>query len=81
MSPGGVKGMRGSGPGKLQEQARLEERGQGPPRWELGRATIERPNLGLAELQEWLRLANEEYRMSGPGGHLPQLPIRPRSLS
>ena len=34
---------------KRQEEARLEELGQGPPRWGLDRARHERPRLSPAE--------------------------------
>jgi hypothetical protein len=46
----------------LQEQARLEELGQGPPRWGLDRARHERPGLSSADADEWVRVANAEYR-------------------
>ncbi len=47
--------------GKLQEQARLEEQGLGPPRWGIDRARHEQPSLSAAELEEWVRIANAEY--------------------
>lgn len=47
---------------KIHEEARLEELGEGPPRWGLDRARHERPQLSQAALEEWVRCANEEYR-------------------
>ena len=47
---------------KIAEEARLEELGQGPPRWGLDRARYERSKLSEAELAEWVRVANDEYR-------------------
>jgi len=46
----------------IREEVRLEELGQGPPRWGLDRARHERPRLSPPELEEWVRCANEEYR-------------------
>jgi hypothetical protein len=47
---------------KRHEQARLEELGQGSPRWGLDRARYEQPCLSSADLEEWVRVANDEYR-------------------
>jgi hypothetical protein len=47
---------------EIQKEARLEELGEGPPRWDLDRARQERPQLSDDRLAEWLRVANEEYR-------------------
>jgi hypothetical protein len=47
---------------RRREEARLEELGQGPPRWGQDRARYERPKLTTAELEEWVRVANDEYR-------------------
>jgi hypothetical protein len=47
---------------KLDEQAKLEELGQGAPRWGLDRARHEQPRLSSANLEEWVRVANDEYR-------------------
>ncbi len=47
---------------ELREQARLEELGQGPPRWGVDRARHERPGLSVADRGEWVRVANDEYR-------------------
>ena len=47
---------------KLHDQAKLEELGQGPPRWGMDRALYEQPTLCESDLAEWVRIANEEYR-------------------
>ncbi len=47
---------------KLDEIHRLEEQGQGPPRWDVDRAMHECPSLTRDEAEEWVRIANEVYQ-------------------
>src|SRR4051812_41964656 len=47
---------------KLDARAKLEELGEGPPRWGMDRARYEQPALSESDLAEWVRIANEEYR-------------------
>ena len=50
---------------RITEEVRLREQGLGPPRFDIDRARREQPKLTEAELEEWVRVANEEDRRLG----------------
>lgn len=47
---------------KIAAEEALHEQGLGKPRWSKSHARKTRPDLKKADLKEWRRIANEEYR-------------------